>query len=91
MTTSTVTRNCVEKKFNVGSMYEYNDLIVMCCSSGGERHPHFSGVVVYAPEKSDSIYYLNGGSLNEYKIGKYFCNFAKFYFNEFNGEVTLKS
>ena len=88
MTTSTVTRNCVEKKFNVGSMYEYNDLIVLCTSSGDEKHPHFSGVVVYAPEKIADCFL--SGSLNEYKIGKY-SSFAKYYFNEFNGEVTLKS
>jgi hypothetical protein len=83
MTTSTKKGKSVKTKFDVGSMYEYNDMIVICCHSD-EDVSFFSGVIVYMEEK-------NINSLSEYKIGKYYETFMKFYFVEFEGEVTLKS
>ena len=79
MTTSTSTGKCVPVAFKKGSMYAYNNLIVICCGSDKDS-PVFSGVVVHSPKTSI-----------ERPIGLYLETFVKFYFNEFEGEVTLKS
>ena len=83
MTTSTATGKCVPVSYKKGSMYAYNDLIVICCDSDNKDSAVFSGVVVHVPE--------NGIERSQYKIGQYSETFVKFYFNEFEGEVTLKS
>ncbi len=78
MTTSTATGKCVPVKFEKGSMYAYNGLIVICCESDKDS-PIFSGVIVHTPEKSAD------------RIGQYLETLMKFYFNPFEGEVTLRS
>ena len=59
-------------------MYAHNNMIVICCDSDKDS-PVFSGVIVHSPEKGID------------KIGQYLETFVKFYFNPFEGEVTLRS
>lgn len=80
MTTSTATGKCVPVSFKKGSMYAYDNLIVICCESDNKDSAVFSGVVVHSPKTSP-----------DKPIGLYLETFVKFYFNEFEGEVTLKS
>jgi len=79
MTTSTATGKCVPVSFKKGSMYSNDNLIVICCDSDKDSAV-FSGVIIHSPKTN-----------LETPIGLYLETFVKFYFNEFEGEVTLKS